>query len=190
MDDIASSSDHIILDACCIINLYASRRMGDILKSIRKSIAVTAYVRDVEALRIYDGPEDNIRSADEKIDLQPLIDAGLLEVVSLNSEDEENTFVGFASILGDDGEAITGAIAIHRGWIVGTDDRKAGAFFSRCNPPVEVIATLELIKYWADVETPSLEDIKVVLRNVRLRASYEPDRKHILYGWWQKHFNT
>jgi len=164
--------------------------MGDILKSVRKSIAVAAYVRDVEALRIYGGPEDNIRLTDEKIDLQPLIDAGLLEVVSLSSEDEENTFIDFASILGDDGEAITGAIAIHRGWIVGTDDRKARAFFSRYNPPVGVIATLELIKYWVDVDSPSFEEIKGVLRNIRLRANYEPDRKHVLFDWWQKHSNT
>lgn len=190
MDDIASSSDHIILDACCIINLYASRYIGDILKSVRKSIAIAAYVRDVEALRIYGGSEDNIRLTDEKIDLQPLIDAGLLEIVSLNSEDEENTFISFAAILGDDGEAITGAIAIHRDWIVGTDDRKARAFFSRSEPPLRVISTLELIKCWADVDSPSFEEIKGVLRNVRLRANYEPDRKHVLFNWWQKYYNT
>jgi hypothetical protein len=107
---IVFSQDCIILDACCIINLYASGQMGDILKSISKSVVVAAYVRDEEALRIFCGQAGNGTEEYERIDLQPFIDCGLLRVVTPETEAENITFVNFAATL-DDGEAITGAIA-------------------------------------------------------------------------------
>jgi hypothetical protein len=70
----------IILDACCVINLYASGQIRSILTAIPKSVAVAAYVRKREALYIYSrslGAKD-MSSPKEKIDLQPLIDDNLL----------------------------------------------------------------------------------------------------------------
>src|SRR5437764_2523945 len=91
------SQDCIILDACCLINLYASGQMGSILQSIAKVVAVAAYVRDEEAQRIYagDGAQKH-----EKIDLQPFINSGLLIVVSPETEAEDISFVNFAAALG------------------------------------------------------------------------------------------
>ena len=110
---------YVILDACCLITLHESGHMADILESIPSSVAVAAYVRDEEILRF---------------DLQPFIDRGLIFIVDLESEDEENTAVDFAFMLRDNGEAFTGAIALHRNWAIGTDDRQAREFFSRETP--------------------------------------------------------
>ena len=183
---IVFSQDCIILDACCIINLYASGQMGDILKSISKSVAVAAYVRDEEALRIFGGQAGNETEEYERIDLQPIIDRGLLRVVTPETEAENITFVNFAATL-DDGEAITGAIALHRNWAIGTDDRKAISFFTQNMSHLQVISTLELIKYWVDTANPPLETICLALQKVRVRARYEPNLKHKLYLWWQKY---
>ena len=179
---IVFSQDCIILDACCIINLYASGQMGDILKSISKSVAVAAYVRDEEALRIFCGQAGNETEEYERIDLQPFIDRGLLRVVTPETEAENITFVNFAAAL-DDGEAITGAIALHRNWAIGTDDRKAISFFTQNMSHLQVISTLELIKYWVDIANPPLETICLALQKVRVRARYEPNLKHKLYLW-------
>jgi hypothetical protein len=184
--DVVFSQDCIILDACCIINLYASGQMGSILKSISKSVAVAAYVRDEEALRIYSGLEGDETQKDEQINLQPFIDSGLLIVVSPETEAENTTFVNFAVTL-DDGEAITGAIAFHRNWSIGSDDRKATSFFTQNMPHLQVITTPELIKYWVNTTNPPFEVVRQALQRIRTCARYEPNLRHKLYLWWQKY---
>jgi hypothetical protein len=184
--EVVFTQDCIILDACCIINLYASGEMESILKAISKSVAVAAYVRDHEALRILSGVDGAVTQRFEQIDLQPLIDCGLLVVVSPESEAENIAFVNFAVVL-DDGEAITGAIALHRNWSIGSDDRKAISFFNQHAPHLQMISTPELVKYWVDIAHPPLETIRLALQKIRLKAKYEPHLRHKLYLWWQKH---
>jgi hypothetical protein len=185
--DIVFFQDCIILDACCIINLYASGQMGNILKSISKKVAVAAYVRDEEARRIFSGVNGDITKKYEQVDLQPFIDCGLLIVVSPKTEAENITFVNFAAVIGGDGEAVTGAIALHRNWSIGSDDRKAIAFFRQNTPQLQVITTPELIKYWVDIVNPPRDAVSVALQRVRMCARYEPNLTHKLYDWWQKH---
>lgn len=160
--------------------------MGDILKSIPKSVAVAAYVRYEEALRIYSGLDGDEAEKSEQIDLQPFIDCGLLIVVSPETEAENITFVNFAAAL-DDGEAITGAIALHRNWSIGSDDRRATSFFTQHTPHLQVISTPELIKYWVDTANPPFETVCIALQKIRVRARYEPNLRHKLYLWWQKY---
>ena len=89
------------------------------------------------------------------INLRPLVAQGLIRAVSPDSETEENSFVNFAAEL-DDGEAVTGAIAMHRNWGIATDDRKARRVFARTNPHVQLLSTPELIKHWADTHNPPI----------------------------------
>lgn len=187
MPDLTFRHEGVILDACCVMNLYASRRMADILESIPKTVAVAAYVRDEETLWVYSGPDNHVAQAKERIDLQPLVEKGLLTIVSPDSEAEKNTFVAFAAVLGDDGESVTGAIAMHRHWAVATDDKKALNFFAREAPHLQVISTLELVKYWVDLTSPTPDDVFATLRHMRLRAKYKPGDKHALYTWWQNY---
>jgi predicted nucleic acid-binding protein len=112
--------------------------MGNILKSIPKSVTVAAYVHAKEAMRIHGGPNGDITQKYERIDLQPFINSRLLTIVSPETEAENLTFVNFATAL-DDGEAITGAIALHRNWSIATDDRKATSFFTQNMPHIQTI---------------------------------------------------
>jgi hypothetical protein len=177
--------ESIILDACCITNLYASGQMGNILKAISRSVAVAAYVREQEALRIYSGLDGDGTRRYEQIDLQPFIDCGLIIVVSPENEAENISFVNFAAALGGDGEAITGAIALHRNWSIACDDRRAIKFFAQSSPQLQVITTPELIKHWVDTTNPPLDNIRIALQRIRMQARYEPNTKHPLHFWWQ-----
>lgn len=161
--------------------------MEDILIAIPKPVVIADYARE-ESGWIFGGPEDDVTQKREKIDLQPLIDRDLLTVASLNSETEVDSFVNFAVSL-DDGEAATGAIAVHRQWAIATDDNKATRFFNREAPQLQIISTLGLIKYWADTTFPSPDAVCTTLQNVWLRARYQPSNRHPLFGWWQKHCN-
>ncbi len=147
--------------------------MSDIFASTGISVFVPDYVKDTEVLRC---------------DLQPFVDQGLLSVASPETEGEETAYVNFAVSL-DDGEAITGAIALHRGWAIGTDERKARRIFSGVAPHLQLVSTPELIKYWFDVTKPDLDELRRVLRKVSERAKYQPDIQHPLYKWWQDKLN-
>ncbi len=171
---------HLILDANCLINLYASGCMGDILRYIPKIFTLTDYVQQAEALFI--------RNPQETINLQPLIDSGLLTIVSLESETEELQFINLASDL-DDGEAMTGAIALQRHWVIATDEQKARAILALVMPASHIVTTLELVKYWADNQQIDFVTIQFVLQQIRRRARYMPPKTHVLYSWWQS-FNV
>lgn len=176
----------IILDACCIINFYASGRMGDILASIPRSVTVAAYVRSQEARAVYTA--DGL-GAQEAIDLDLYIDQGLLRVVDLETAAENAHYINFAANLGDDGEAITGAIAVERDWAIGTDDGAATKFFRQRCPQLRIISSLELLKHWAEAERVGATELEQALRLVRIRGRYQPHTRHVLYAWWQAHYN-
>ena len=177
--------DAVIRDACCVINLYASRRMADILDTVAERTVVAAYVRDVESTEVRLARDDAETPIAEPIALNAMVGACALKVVSLRSAEEEETFVNYAAALGDDGEAITGAIAFHRGWAVATDDRKATNLLVRQAPHIQVVCTPELLRHWAAVASPSSEEIRSAIENIQNGAHYHPRRSHPLFAWWQ-----
>lgn len=175
----------IILDACCIMNLYASGKMEEIISSIAETIAVAVYVMKVEALSVY--RESKKLSADDRevIDLQPLIDKGLLFVADLESDEEMLAFIEFSAKRLDDGEAATMAIASNRNWAVATDDRSAQRIFHEEHDQIQLISTPELIKHWQDNVKPDQNALRYTILNIENRANYLVGRRHSLYQWWQ-----
>lgn len=161
--------DCIILDACCAITLFESGYMGAILTATQKEIAIASYVHEEEVKRA---------------NLQPLIDGGLLTVVVPEGEEEENTYVNYSVEL-EDGEAVSGAIAVHRNWAMATDETKAINFFARRAPQLQLVSTPELVKYWVETTNQSLGVARTVLQSIRTRARYEPGPQHVLHEWWQ-----
>lgn len=159
----------VIIDACCLITLYESGHMNEVLSCVPSSVAVAAYVKEKEILQF---------------DLQPLIEEGLLLLVDLDSPAEQNTAVDYAAELRDNGEAFTGAIAKHRNWAIATDDRKAIAFFVQRTPDLQILSTLELVKNWVESDAPSFEIVRDALAKVRVEVPYVPSKSHPLYDWW------
>ncbi|MCB8943077.1 MAG: hypothetical protein H6658_04925 [Ardenticatenaceae bacterium] len=145
----------IILDASCLVNLYATAHMAEILRSVPQSITVAAYVFNREALWIKE--DVNGKMEKQPVQLQPLVDAGLLTLVSIKGETESNLHVLLSSKIRDEGESQTGAIAIHRDWAIAIDDRKARRIIRETGNNIELIYSLQLVKHW--VETEKMEDV-------------------------------
>lgn len=179
--------DCLILDACCTINLYASGQMDNILKALSVQCTIASYVHKKEALKIYDRTKDKTTQGKVYIDLQPLINSGLLIVASLEGEDESRDVINFVYSGLDDGEAITGAIARHRNWGIGTDDKAAISFFEREMPHVQVFTTPELVQLWVETTHPAFEVVASSLNDIQLRAKYTPSPKHPLHHWWMSY---
>jgi len=176
--------DTLILDANCVISLYASKQMANILAAIPKTITIAAYVSENEALWVYSEPDESGQRTKEPILLQPLIDTGLLHIVTIQSEDEAEIFATFAAMIRDQGEAITGAIAFKRNWAIVVDDEKARRLFHQNASHLQLIYMLELVKHWVEVDSPPDEIITATLQNIRKRATYTPRNQHPLYKWW------
>ncbi|MDZ7721063.1 MAG: hypothetical protein U5K72_19740 [Balneolaceae bacterium] len=173
----------IILDACCIINLYASSVMQEVLESFQLPFYVDRYVKEREALKIKGEKENEFID----IDLLPFIQDKILHEVSLSGEDEVNTFVNLAVSL-DDGEARCGAIAAHRNLVVATDEKVGIRIFSGLGPPISTISTLEILHDWSVNKNITTDKISMVLKKIEKRASYRPGSKHAYFEWWKKHY--
>jgi predicted nucleic acid-binding protein len=182
---ITSSHDCVILDACCVMNLYASRKMSEIIASIAELVTVTVYVKDVEALFVYKKSKQEAPAEKESVNLQPMIDEGLLKVVDFESEAEKISFVNLTVQRMDDGEAATGAIAIHRNWAIATDDRQSRTVFKREAPHIQLISTPELVKHWVDNAHPEADIVSQVHKDIETRANYWVRVKDPLFDWWQ-----
>lgn len=175
-------SARILLDTCCLLNLYATGRSDDILRALPPRFAVAERVAD-EAIYVRRGGGGDDADEKEPIALQPLIAAGLLEVLTLETEAESASFVTFAAEL-DDGEAMTCALALHRGWVVGTDDRKAQRVCGAGQPPLAVCTSPALLKAWAEVRQIAGAALRRVLLDVRERARFAPGKHDPLQAWW------
>ena len=180
--------EHLILDACCVINLVASTCAEEIVTSLQAHVAIATYVQEQELLSV-GGSVQSLESTSGITDLEMLANTGLLTFESPQDEVEQENYVNFASYLADDGEAITCAIAVARGWAVATDDKKPINYLGRTEPHIPVVTTLDIIKHWSEQSHSSLAKLPKVLDNIRTYGRYEPSRGHHLYEWWITHIS-
>jgi hypothetical protein len=175
MSELVFLHECIILDADCTISLAASGMLSSILECIPCARAVSRHVYDAEVLRF---------------DLQPCIDQGILQV-AVPQGVEYDTIVRINievnmpfKVLGD-GEIETVAIATHRNWAIGMDDKRAREYSAKHYPPGQLLTTPELLRHWVDTAHPSADDIRATLEKVQIVGRYTIGQKHPLYSWWQ-----
>lgn len=176
------------LDACCLLNLCATRRLEDILQALPfRAAATDRAAAEVRYLRRGGSGAD----ADERdlVDLQPLLAAGLLTILHLETEQEAARFVQLAAEL-DDGEAMTFALAIERGLTVATDDRKALRLLARVAPHLQAHTTAGLLQRWAALRQVSPSEQRQTLLDVQERARFAPNRDDPLQEWWETAVRT
>lgn len=178
----------LILDASCVISLYASECMADILRSIPPDITVAAYVANQEALYVRGELDKEGKRPLVSIDLQPLLEQKLLVLVDEDSEAEATIHTNLAAQIRGRGEVTTAAIAIHRGWGIVVDDKRARSLFHTEAPHIQLLHTLDLVHYWTDKVRLNNWQIETVLKRMRFRASFYPNAFDPNYEWWQEYF--
>ncbi len=181
--------EHLILDACCVINLVASTHVEEIVTSLQAHVAIATYVQEQEVLSV-GGSIQSLGNSKGITELEILERRGLLTYEAPQDEAELVNYVNYAAAFGDDGEAVTCAIAVARRWAIATDDRKPINFLRRTVPHIPVVTTLDIIKYWSEQAQSSAANLSMVLRNISTYGRYNPSRGHHLYAWWLTHINT
>lgn len=182
MGDVAEEPLPILLDACCLLNLAATGRMVAILRDHPGRFAVAERVV-AETLYLRRGGKGDDAEEREAIDLTPLIAAGLLTVLRVDTRAEAASLIDFADQL-DDGEAMTCALALHRGFVVGTDDRKARRLCDARTPSLATHITSMLLRAWVETMQVSDAELGPLLRAIRERARFVPGRNDPLLAWW------
>ena len=188
----------VLLDACCVINLLASGVAEEVLVTVPARFAVARIVVEDEVLFVGavedDAPEGNqavpgARESAEpepgRVDPAPFIEQGRLEVMEPTTDEAHETFVELALQL-DDGEAMTGILAIHRSAEVATDDRKAIRVLHGRSPPVPLRRTSSLLRTWVRRANVPQERVREVLRRIQRRASFSPPVDDPEREWWRK----
>jgi predicted nucleic acid-binding protein len=172
-----------ILDTCVLINLLASGQIENILRVIANESAVCTVV---EKESIYLKSDDK-QNPLELTRLEPFIVSGVIKVCEIAGLEEERLYVDYAAVL-DDGEAMSIAIALSRGWSLATDDRKARRYFQQAtNDPKRLISTPEMIRQWVETESVSVGQLKEILCLIESRANYYPSNSDLNYQWWSQH---
>lgn len=173
---------HVLLDACCILNLSASGHLLEILQAIPAQVVVTQVVRERELKTLQRLENEENEGA---IQLEAAIAQGVMIVVDFQSESEETSFVNYVFELGDDGESACCAIAVHRGWAIATDDKKAISFIEKEMSQLQIISTPEIIKHWSEKVSLDASILRDVLQEIRVKGRYLPPKNHRLLSWWQ-----
>ena len=173
----------LVLDTSCLLNLYATGHFREIAASLQEQVGIADFVLKKEALFIH--CEVPIDSQDKQVlvDLSPFVSEGLVEVMYLESPNEKATFVDLAALV-DDGEAVTAALALHRGCSIAIDDRKAKRVLTELAPTVPLISTLDLLVRWVETASVPSDELRSVLERIRSSANYVPSRRDPHYEWW------
>jgi len=174
-------SQPVAIDASTLLNLFAT---GDI-ESILRSMPAQKFVCSVAANEVLYLRHEEADHAPELISIDPLIEQGVLTLARPESAEEEALFVQFAAKI-DDGEAMTLALCVSRGYALATDDRKARRIAASIAEPIPVLATSELLFHWVQSNTISQDRIREVLGAVELRARFRPWPEYPLRDWWNR----
>jgi hypothetical protein len=187
--------DLVVLDACCLINLFATGRTEEILRALPHRWAVARHVVEEEVLEIDSEKRDEAPGSDRgRVSLYPLlaelVEDGVLEQLDIDSQEEEAELVRFAAEL-DDGEAHTCALAIVRGGRVATDDRKAirtfpSAWDAHGHESTAVLRTSEVLFAWADAQDLVKPDLIRIVRSIARRASFIPPKSDPYFERWME----
>ena len=173
----------LVLDACQVINLYATRRMPEILRACGWRYTLSRFAATTEVRWVGSGRVTDPGSDVERVDLSALVDEKLILIEEIEGDEEAEIFLKLAMEM-DEGEAIAGAIAVARGMLVGTDDHRAIQVFTNRDPQLKIVTTPQLVHTWSELADVRGASLRTVLDDIRTRARFVPRSSDPLATWW------
>lgn len=179
----------VFLDACCLINLFATGRAEEILRTLPYDFAVARYVAEEEILEIEPAgrgtPGEGPRARESlRPSIQSLTSIGILQEIDVESSTEIEALIHFASRL-DDGEAHTLALALTRDARLATDDKKALRVFQQ-HSPSPCLRTTDLLFQWAGLQEIQAPDLAQIIRSITRRACFLPPKSDSYFERWME----
>lgn len=177
-----SKRTEIVADACFLLNLAATGREHEILRSL----GVTLLAHDdvlAEALYLV-GEDDDGHRVKEPVDFKELEEAGFLARRTLGRPGM-GSFVKAAERLTDrDAKAV--GLASELGAPLVTDDRCIRNVVTESFPEVVLRSSLELLKEAATRMALSTDEVSEMLTRVRRKGNFAPPRDDPLADWYRQ----
>lgn len=170
----------LLNDSSVLLNLLAADCLTRIAAVTGWQFAICPAVRD-EAKKLRDLQTGEM----VEVDITPHIVSGVLQVLEISGEEEQTLYVE-QSIVVDDGEAMSIAIAAHRHLELAIDDKQAANHTRRTFPEVRIWSTPEILKHWTDVGNVEAKVLGEAIRLIESRSRYFPARSHPLADWWRQ----
>lgn len=169
----------LLNDSSVLLNLLAADCLASIAEVTGWQFAICPAVCDeVKELR------DTHTGEMVDVDLAPLIASGLLQMLELSGDEEQTLYVE-QSIVVDDGEAMSIAIAASRHLDLAIDDKQAANHTRRTFPEIRLWSTPDILKHWADAGRADASILREAIRLIEIRARYFPPKSHALSAWWR-----
>lgn len=165
----------VLADTCTLINLLATGEVETLLRGLSERCLICD-IGLAESLFLRDELGDR---AEQRIDLSPLLHSRVLESCRAESPEEEELFVSLAAEL-DDGEALSLAISLVRGWDLATDDRKARRLATEIGVTA-LFTTQDILQF---DESFDAQQKQQMIRRIETRARFTPKIGTPSSVWW------
>ena len=170
----------VLLNDCSVLlNLLAADCLAETAHVTGWQFAICPAVRD-EVKKLRDAHTGEMMD----VDMTPLIASGLLQVLELSGDEEQTLYVE-QSIVVDDGEAMSIAIAASRHLELAIDDKQAANHARRTFPEIQLWSTPEILKHWGELGSVDIGILRESIRLIETRARYFPPKSHALALWWR-----
>ncbi len=173
------SRPHVLLDTCVLLNLLASGECEAILRALNNQWLICTAV---EKESLYLRTED-LKNPLQVVSLAPLLSMELLQICDVETADEARLYVNHSSRL-DDGEAMSVALAISRGYFLATDERKARRIFLEAGVAGRLTCTSQIVREWTETATISRPRAKAALLEIVNKARFFPSASDANLQWW------
>lgn len=170
----------LLSDSSVLLNLLATDCLASIAAATGWQFAICSAVPD-EAKKLRDIQNGEM----VEVDITHHIGSGLLQVLELSGEEEQAFYVE-QSIVVDDAEAMSIAIAAHRRLDLAIDDKQAANHARRTFPGIQLWSTPEIVKQWAEAGRVDAKSRRNTIRLIEIRSRYFPPNSHVLAEWWRQ----
>ncbi len=168
----------LLNDSSVLLNLIAGDCLPAVGADLSWQLAICPAVRD-ETKKLRDPATGDMIV----LDIMPFVASEVLHVLELDGETEDTLYVE-QSVVVDDGEAMSIAIAASRGLDLAMDDKQARNHARRAFPQLRLWTTPEILKHWVDTASVPRTKLGQIVRLIEERARYFPAASHPLAQWW------
>lgn len=174
---------YLVIDACCTLNLLATRREIEIVRALGLFLLDTPQVSS-EPVTLWTPPDVDGQRSKEPTSTEPLRRAGHLETRSLSGEALVDAFVSAAAQIKDTDASCIALAGVSKVPLM-TDDRKERRVARDLFPSIELVSTLDVIAEAGRALDWSTAQLASVAADLRWRGNFAPPRRDPLSGWYE-----
>lgn len=182
------AAQKVVIDACCTLNLLATKRALDIVRALSWQLLNTPRVA-AEALFLWTAPDADGERSKEPTSIAELLACGHLTTHPLDSDALNDAFVEAAARI-TDSDASCIALAGVLGVPLLSDDRKERRIALELFPRMELISTLDMLHDAAAALSLSEQELSHIANAMRWGGNFAPPRQDPRAAWYASLLRT